>query len=111
MAARDSALCASEEHTRKLLITINRDLSKMAQIRSGKFVGSSPVDPAHAGTPLLRNTQDKSRPRRPGRVFLCCMAARDSALCASSKEHARKLLITRDPELRSLQPFVRFAPI
>jgi len=31
------------------------------------------------------HAQNGSRPRRPSGVFLCCMAARDSALCASER--------------------------
>src|ERR1700685_1291989 len=33
-------------------------------------------------TSFEEHAQNGSRPRRPGRVFLRCMAARDSALCA-----------------------------
>jgi len=44
------------------------------RIRPGRF--------AEARISFEEHAQNGSRPRRPGRVFLRCMAARDSALCA-----------------------------
>jgi len=38
--------------------------------------------------PSEEHAQNGSRPRRPGRVFLRCMAARDSALCAFEERKA-----------------------